>query len=246
MKNSRSKDIDHQSRPFRIIYTKTCQNTINWVWIWPGKLGKWAHGGMKIGALVLFHEVSMNMWFGFMMNNKAQIAISQSGPLGFCKLEQWLKSDFWKWNWPGKVCLQIHHEFKIYTLGEFSVENIGVQSIWLIQSQIWSYNITNRAINQSANNDTSKRWKLRLESSLKTDQTDSWKVKTWNIISLWHLQCNAIGIWTYGSTGSKLEHVKQGFPKFCTECIGMKTVTDQLWGIQNLVKWTRNNSKSET
>ena len=179
MKNSRSKDIDHQSRPFRIIYTKTCQNTINWVWIWPGKLGKWAHGGMKIGALVLFHEVSMNMWFGFMMNNKAQIAISQSGPLGFCKLEQWLKSDFGKRKLPRKVCIQIRHELQTDTLGVFSVDNTGVQSIWLDQSWIRSNDVSNRATDQFAINDTSK--KIEIPFGIAFENWSNGLVKCWNL-----------------------------------------------------------------
>ena len=78
MKNLGLKDIDHQSHPFKIACTKTCQNTINWVWIWPGKLGKLTLGKMKTEALVLYHEEIMDMQFGLMTNNWVQMADVQS------------------------------------------------------------------------------------------------------------------------------------------------------------------------
>ena len=73
------------------------------------------------------------------------------------QIETMTESDFWKWNWPGKVHIWIRQELKLGTLKVFSVENGEVQSIQLDQSRISSYDVPNRAINRYANTDTSKK-----------------------------------------------------------------------------------------
>ena len=66
----------------------------NWVQIWPGKLGKWAHGKTKTGALKLCHEDSLNMRFGLMKNHRTQMADGQSGLLRILHLGTLTKKRF--------------------------------------------------------------------------------------------------------------------------------------------------------
>ena len=54
----------------------------------------------------------------------------------------------------------IRRDLQTDTLGEFLEDNTGVQSIHLDQSRVMSYNATNRATNQSANTDTSKKLEI--------------------------------------------------------------------------------------
>ena len=68
----------------------------------------------------------MDVQFGLMINNWAQMASSQSGLLGFCRLKRWWKIDFSKWYWPGKVCIWIRQDLKTDTLGVFSEDNTGI------------------------------------------------------------------------------------------------------------------------
>ena len=78
------------------------------------------------------------------------------GYLEFADWKQGQKRNFWKWNWPRKVCKWIRHDLKTDTLELFLEENTMVQLIWSHLPQIWSYNVMNRDTNQSTNADTSK------------------------------------------------------------------------------------------
>ena len=83
-----------------------------------------------------------------------------SGQGELLKFDDWKKcqkSDFCKWNGPGKVCKWIHHDMQNGTLGVFSKDNIVVQSIQSMKSCISSYDITNRGTKQFAFADTSKK-----------------------------------------------------------------------------------------
>ena len=84
----------------------------------------------------------------------------QSTLLRIVDWKQWQEINFCKHNRPGKVCIWIRHDLQTDTLGVFSEYNTGVQSIHLYQSRIRSYNATNRATNQSAHTDTSKKLEI--------------------------------------------------------------------------------------
>ena len=109
----------------------------------------------------------MNILFGFMKNNRTHLENVQSGLLGFCKLGTMTKSNFGKWNLPRKVCIWIHHDLQTDTLKVFLEENIGVQSIHLNLSYIWSYDVSNRGSNQSALSDTSKKFEIPFRIAFK-------------------------------------------------------------------------------
>lgn len=79
------------------------------------KLGKLILGKTKTGTLVLCHEENMNLGFGLMMNHRIHFASSQSRLLRITNWKQCQKSDFCKWNGPGKVCKQIRQELKLET-----------------------------------------------------------------------------------------------------------------------------------
>ena len=120
MTNSQSKDIDCQSCASRITCMKTRQKTTNWVWIWPGKLGKLTLGKMKTGALILCHEDIMNMRFGLMKNHRVQMADVQSRLPGFCKLgtmtkQFWRTELTWKSVHMDSSWLKIWHTWSIFS-----------------------------------------------------------------------------------------------------------------------------------